>query len=225
MMTVASAMYIAQASTTALGRRSTNTIWRSFPGGSTSTMMKPRTRTAMPTRKYKTVATNPLRTGLRSMVPNSTARYMIISLVYVSAEVSFGPAWAAGGASGAARWSSRVKAGTEKDERAVAVCGGQVLDSDAARVWAVRANRHDCVVVAQVLGARAGGTRRRALIAGQGVGHRGGRSLAQIPRPVCVLGGFAVAGSNKRPDILVLQRYSEYQAGKRREGQHNGHDE
>src|SRR4029077_21157099 len=139
------------------------------------------------------------------------------SFVYVSAYVSFGPAWAAGGAAGAARWSSWVKAGTEKDERAVAVSGGQVLDSHAAGVWAVRADRHDCVVVAQVLGARAGGTRRRALIAGQGVGHLCGRSFAEIPRPVRVMGVFAVVGSNKRPDILVLQRYSEYQASKRRE--------
>src|ERR1700758_745951 len=99
-------------------------------------MMNPRIRTAIPTTKYNTVATAPLTIGLRSMVPNSSARYMIISFVYGSAEVSFGPARSAGAASGAARGRPWIKAGTEKDEGAVAVSGGQVLDSNAARMRA-----------------------------------------------------------------------------------------
>src|ERR1700754_4371314 len=151
MMTVANAMYIAQARTTALGRRSTNTIWRSFPGVSTSTMKNPTTRTAMPTRKYRIVATTPFRTGLRSTVPISTARYMAVSfavLLCYTSTTSLGSAGTARGATGAARRGSGGEPGAEEDERPVAVSAAQGFDADAARVVAVGADGHDVVAVA-----------------------------------------------------------------------------
>src|SRR5277367_1667208 len=139
--------------------------------------------------------------------------------------MSFGSARATGAAARAAGGSSGEEARTEEDERAVAVAGAQVLYSDAARVRAVRADRHDCVVVTQVLGTGAGATRRGTLIAGECVGDLRGRTGAEIPRAACVMGVFAIVGSNKRANILVLQRYSEYQAGHRCGGQRNGHHE
>src|ERR1700756_1659246 len=109
----------------------------------------------MPTRKYRIVATTPFRTGLRSMVPISTARYMAVSfavlLCYTSGASSFGSAGAAGGTSCAARRGSRGEPGAQEDESAVAVSGTQGLDTDAARIIAVGADDHDVVAVAQVL--------------------------------------------------------------------------
>src|ERR1700761_595590 len=179
MMTIVSARYIALAMTTALGLRSTNTIWRSFPGVSTSTMMKPTTRTPMPTRKYRIVATTPLRTGFRSMFPISTARYMVASSFGWGLGL-FGSAGPAGRSAGAARGGSGAEAGAEEDERAVAVSGAERLDADAAGVAAVGADDHDVVAVAQVFAVAAGRARLRLLVVGQRVGHVARRAGALV---------------------------------------------
>src|SRR5208283_5979204 len=109
------------------------------------------TRTAMPTTKYRIVATKPRRTGLRSTVPISMARYMIFSFAFTTGWASLDlAAGATGGTSGAARRGSGGESGAEEDERAVAVSGVQAFQADAARVIAVGADDHDVVAVAQV---------------------------------------------------------------------------
>src|SRR6185437_520216 len=122
----------------------------------------------MPTTKYRIVATAPFRTGLRSTVPISTARYMVLSFAVVP---SLGSAGAAGAASGAARRGAGGESGAEEDERAVAVSGAQRLDADAARVVAVGADDHDVVAVAQVLAVAVAGARLGFRIGGERVGR------------------------------------------------------
>src|ERR1700722_19096958 len=156
---------------TALGRRSMKTSCRNFPGVSTSTTMKPRTRTVVPTRKYKMVASAPLKTGLRSMVPNSTARYMTVSFSLLRVLRSVRDHLVPPG--------PPVLPPEPRDGDPGSTPG--LHRADAARVCAVGADRHDGVVVAQVLGAGVVGARRGALVAGERVGHLGGRSRAQIP--------------------------------------------
>src|ERR1700744_4049472 len=174
------------------------TSCRSFPGVRMSTTKKPRTRTAVPTRKYKMVASAPLKTGLRSTFPNSTARYMTVSFFtsmrIAFGEGSFGSARAAGAATRASGGRPGVEPGAEEYERAMAVAGGKVFDADAARGRAIGADRHDGVVVAQVLGAGVVGARRGALVAGERVGHLSGRSRAQIPGAAGVARVFVVVG-------------------------------
>src|ERR1700761_3852090 len=134
------------------------------------------------------VASAPWRTGSRSMLPNSTARYMIISFFCRS----FGSARAAGAATRTTRRRPRIEAGAEEDERPVAVAGGQVFHPDAARVGAVGADVDDRVVVTHVLGAAVGGLRGGALIAGEGVGHLARRPRAQVPGTARVAGILVV---------------------------------
>src|ERR1700758_4685604 len=176
----------------------------------------------MPTRKYRIVATAPFRTGLRSTVPISTARYMVLSfavlLRYTSATASLGSAGTAGGAYGTAGRGSGGEPGAQEDERSVAVSGAQGLDADAARVIAVGADDHDVVAVAQVLAVAVVGTRLGCLIVGEGVGNLLGRSGALVARSVGIPGVLVIVARDVGRNVLVEQHDSENQ----RHGGRNG---